>query len=64
MQLAMAVAKGKSVRGCSFSHSKSILGGNRRGTRRQLYQTLLGPPTKGGVQEKGEGVLFCMRSPS
>ena len=55
MWLAMAVTKGKGTRSCIFSHSKSILEGNWHGTRCQLYQTLLGAPAKGGVQEKGEG---------
>ena len=62
--LAMAVAEGKGMRGCSFSHSKSFLGGNRCGTHRQLYQTLLGAPAKSGVQEKGEGCcLACDHLP-
>ena len=64
MRLAMAVAKGKGVRSCSFSHSKSILGGNWPGTRCQLYQTLLGVPAKSCVQEKEEGhCLTCNHLP-
>ena len=62
--LAMAVAKGKGVRGCSFSPGESILGGNQRRTRYQLYQTLLGAPAKSCVQEKGEGCcLVCYDLP-
>ena len=54
----MAVAKGKGTR------SKSVLGGNWRGTHRQLYQTLLGAPAKSGVLEKGEGCcLTCDHLP-
>ena len=57
MWLAMAVAKGKSTRGCSFPHSKSVLGGNRHETHHQLHQTLLGAPAESSDQEKGEGTV-------
>ena len=64
MQLAMAVAKGEGMGGHSFSTSKSVLGGNQCRTCHFLYNTLLGAPTEGCVQEEGVGCyLVCNHLP-
>ena len=51
----MAMAKGEGVGSGSFPTGQGVLGGNWHRTHHLLYQTLLGVPTKGCVQEEEEG---------
>ena len=60
----MAVAKGEGTGSGSFPTGQGVLGGNQRQTHRLLYQTLLGAPADGRVQEEGEGCyLTCDHLP-
>ena len=60
----MAMAKGEGTGSGSFPTGQGVLGGNWHRTRRLLYQTLLGAPAEGCVQEEGEGhYLACGHLP-
>ena len=51
----MAMAEGEGVGSGRFPTGQGVLGGNQHRTHHLLYQTLLGAPAKGCVQEEGEG---------